>query len=65
MVGQRPRDILALLMIAWTTATEAIKREPQRQATGATAAPMPIRHSKAYPGGSASKKNMAVASPFF
>ena len=46
-----------------TTTTEAINREPQRVATGATAALMATDHSAAYHGGGASNKIMAVASP--
>ena len=64
-VVQRPQDILALVLIASMTTTEAIKLEPQREVTGTTAAPTPIDHSTAYPGGGASKNMMAVASPIF
>ena len=44
-----------------TITTEAINREPHRVATGATAALTATDHSTAYPGGGASKKNMAVS----
>ena len=56
-VGQRPQNIPALFSIALMTATEAIKREPQREATRATAAPTPTPtlHSTACPGGGVSK----------
>ena len=47
------------------TTTEAINREPQQMATGAPAAPTRTDHSTSYPGGGASKKVMAVASPIF
>ena len=40
-----------------TTTTEAINREPQRVATGATAALTATDHTTEYPGGSASKQN--------
>ena len=39
--GSTSRDILALILIASMTTTEAIKREPQREATGTTAPPTP------------------------
>ena len=47
------------------TTTEAIKREPQREATGTTAAPRPTDKNIAYPGGGASNKIIVVASPMF
>ena len=50
---------------ASVTTTEAIKREPQREATGAIAAPTPTDHSTSYPGGGASKVIMAAAIPIF
>ena len=65
LLGQRPRRN-PLRVAVWplsTTTTEAINRAPQRVATGATAALTATDHSTAYPGGGASKKNMAVASP--
>ena len=48
-----------------TTPNEAINREPQRVATGTTAAPTDTDLSTAYPGGGSSKKNMVVASTIF
>ena len=63
-MGQRPGDILALLLITSMTTSEAIKRDPQGEATWATAAPTSTDHSTMYPGGGASKQVMAVASPF-
>ena len=59
-VGQRLRGIPARFSIASMTTPEAIKREPQREATWITAAPMP---SAAYPGGGASKKSWRSQSP--
>ena len=41
------------------------KRKPQREATGATAAPTPTGHITAYLGGGAAKQTMTVARPFF
>ena len=38
---QHPRAILALFLIVSMTSTEAIKREPQCEAIGTTAAPTP------------------------
>ena len=64
-VGQCPPDLMALYLIAPMTTTEAIKHEPQREATEATAAPTPTDHSTAYPGGGASKKIMADTSQLF
>ena len=55
--GQRPRGILSAVWALSTTTPEAINREPQRVATGETAAHKPIDHSTAYPGGGASKKS--------
>ena len=46
-----------------TITTEAINREPQRVTTGATAVLTATDHRTAYPGGGASNKIMAVASP--
>ena len=57
-----PRQSVAVWALSVTT-TEAINREPQRVAVGATAALTATDHSTAYPGRGASKKNMAVASP--
>ena len=54
-----PRQSVALWASSNTT-TEATHREPQRVATGATAA---LTATTPYPGGGASKKIMAVASP--
>ena len=51
---------------AWassTTTTEGINRDPRRVTTGATATLTATDHSTAYPGGGASNKFMAVASP--
>ena len=48
-----------------TTPNEAINRETNRVATGATAAPTGTDHSTAYPGGGSSAKIMAVASTIF
>ena len=48
-----------------STAAEAINREPQRMTTGVPAAPTLTDHSTAFPGGGASIKFMAVASPTF
>ena len=47
------------------TTTEAIKREPQREATGAIAAPMPTDHSTSHPGGGASKNSRRPQAHFF
>ena len=65
MVVQHAWDIMALFLIASMTTSESIKRKPQPEATEATAVPRPTGHSTAYAGGGASKKIMAVASPFF
>ena len=64
-VGQRPQDNLAPFSIVSLSTTKAIKRETQRDDTGATAAPTPTNHSTAYPGGGASQQKMAVASLVF
>ena len=64
-VVPRPRDILAQLLIASMSTTEAIENEPQREATGTTAAPTPADHSTAYPAGGAPQKIKAVARPVF
>ena len=64
-LGQHPRGNPSLFGVEWTTTNEAINREPQRVATGATAAPTDTDHSRAYPGGGSSKKIMAVASTIF
>ena len=48
-----------------TTPNKATNREPQRVATGTTAAPTDADHSTAYPGGGSPKKNIAVASTMF
>ena len=53
MVGQHPRWSLGGLLGASVAMTEAIKREPQREATDAIAAPTPTDHSTSYPGGGA------------
>ena len=50
-VGQRPRDIFAIFLIASMTMTEAAKREPKREATVTTAAPTPTDYNTACPGG--------------
>ena len=50
-----PRQSIAVWALS-TIPNEAINREPQRVATGATAAPTDTDHSTAYPGGSSSKK---------
>ena len=56
-VGQRPQEILALLLIVSMTTTEVIKREPQREATQreatGTAAPTVTEDISAYPGSGA------------
>ena len=44
-----------------TTPNEAINRETNRVATGATAAPTGTDHSTAYPGGGSSKKIMVTS----
>ena len=59
-----PRQSIAVWALS-TIPNEAINREPQRAATGATAAPTDTDHSRAYPGGGSSKKIMAVASTIF
>ena len=59
-----PRQSIAVWALS-TIPNEAINREPQRVATGATAAPTDTDHSTAYPGGGSSKKIMAVASTIF
>ena len=64
-VGQHPQDNSARFLDASMTTTEAIKREPQREATGTTAAPRPTDKNIAYPGGGASNKIIVVASPMF
>ena len=56
---------LCCLWALSTTTNEAINREPQLVATGATAAPTDTEHSTAYPGGGSSKKIMAVESTIF
>ena len=58
-------DILALFLIASMTTSKAIKREPQREATGTTVALTPTGHSTANSGGGASKKLAGVTSPIF
>ena len=63
-MGQHARGSLVPSLAASTTAIDAIKREPQREATGATAAPAPIDHRISYPGGGASK-NIMAAIPIF
>ena len=45
-----PRQSVAVWALS-TTPNEAINREPQRVATGSTAAPTDTDHSTAYPGG--------------
>ena len=47
------------------TTIEAIKRNPQREATGATVAPTPADRRILYPSGVASKNIMAAAIPTF
>ena len=64
-LGQRPRGNPSAVRVLSKTKIEAINREPQRVATGATAAPTPTNHSTAYPGGGTSKEIMAVESQFF
>ena len=59
-----PRQSIAVWALS-TTTNEAINREPQRVATGATAAPTDTDHSTACPGGGSSKKVMAVGSTIF
>ena len=59
-----PRQSIAVWALS-TTTNEAINRELQRVATGATAAPTDTDHSTAYPGGGSSNKIMAVASTTF
>ena len=59
-----PRQSIALWAL-FTIPIEAINRELQRVATGATAAPTDTYHSTAYPGGGSSEKIMAVASTIF
>ena len=58
-----PRQSVAVW--ALSTTNEAINREPQRVATGATAAPTDTDDSTAYPGGRSSKQIMVVASTTF
>ena len=58
-----PRQSVAVWALS-TTPNETINREPQRVATGATAAPTDTDHSTVYPGGG-SKTIMAVASTIF
>ena len=65
MLGQHPRWSLGRLLTTSVTTIEAIKREPQRETTGAIAAPTPTDHSISYPGRGASKIIMAAASPIF
>ena len=57
-----PSRSVALWAVS-TITTEAINRESQRVATGATAAFTATDHSTAYPGGGASKNIMSVARP--
>ena len=59
-----PRQSIAVWALS-TITNEAINRELQRVATGATAAPTDTDHSTAYPGGGSSNKIMAVASTTF
>ena len=59
-----PRQSIAVWALS-TIPNEAIDRESQRVATGATAAPTDTDRSIAYPGGGSSKKIMAVASTIF
>ena len=59
-----PRQSFAVWALS-TTPNEAINREPQRVATGASAAPTDTDHSTACPGGGSSKKVMAVGSTIF
>ena len=62
LAGPTPPTQSVALWALSATATKAINREPQRVATGATAALTATDHSTAYPAGGASKKIMAVAS---
>ena len=64
-LDQQIQDILVHWLIASMATTEVVTREPQREATGTTAVPMPTDHSTSYPGGGASKTIMAVAIPTF
>ena len=64
-MGQYTRDSRARVLAASTTTMEAMKREPQRKATGAIAALTPTYHGKSYPRGGASRIVMAVTIPFF
>ena len=57
-----PRQSAAVLALS-TITTEAINREPQQVATGATAALTATDHSTAYPGGGASKKKHGSRKP--
>ena len=63
--GPTPPSIPSAVWALSTTTSDAINREPLRMAIVAPAALTPTDHSTAYPGGGASKKNMAVAIAFF
>ena len=63
-VGQHPRGSLGLFLATSMTTIEATKREPQRDATGAIAAPTPTDHSTSYPSGGASRKSWPQAQFF-
>ena len=62
-LGQRPGGNPKRCGHYSATTNEAINREPQQVATGATAALTVTDNSTAYSGGDASKEYMAVASP--
>ena len=65
MGGQHPRWSLGRFLGTSVTTIEAIKREPQREVTGAIAAPTLTYHSTSHPGGGASKVIMAAEIPIF
>ena len=65
MVGRHRLWSLGGFSAASVTTIEVITRETQREVTGAIAAPTSTDHGTSYPGGGASKKIMAAASPFF
>ena len=58
-----PRQSVAVWALS-TTPNEAINREPQRVATGLTAAPTDTDHSTAYPGGRSSRKSRRSQAQF-
>ena len=58
-----PRQSVAVWALS-TTPNEAINREPQRVATGSTAAPTDTDHSTAYPGGRSSRKSRRSQAQF-